>query len=194
MTDGPLPAPAPPIAVGYGEVVTDDPAGHSRNGASLFADPQAWLMAEALEHAVRNCGADLTTVGDQVGMITVSEVCTLDTMRGIAKATARGRLSPLKFAGANPGSVAGLPCIRQGFRGPTLALSMPPADGAATAATLAAGWLRQGSARYVAIATHRQDDDVHAVRCLILQSAHAPEPHAEPDLSRLTAPAHDRRP
>ncbi|MFC3997261.1 hypothetical protein ACFOVU_15120 [Nocardiopsis sediminis] len=198
MADYPLP-PAPaaeqhplppaPVAAGYGEVVTEDPAAHARNAPSLFADPLAWLMAEAAAAAVQDHGADLAAAGDQVGMVTVSETGTLDTMRAIAKATARGRVSPLKFAGANPGSLAGLTCIRQGFRGPTLALSMPPADGAPTAAALAAGWLARGSARYVLIGTHRQDGTVHAARCLILRAAPGPGPRTEPDLSRLTAPA-----
>jgi hypothetical protein len=178
-----------PIAVGYGEVTTESLAGSSRNGPSLFADPVAWLMAAAVDAAAQDSGVDLTMVGDQVGMIAISDACTRDTMRGIAKATARGRVSPLKFAGANPGSVTGLPCIRQGFRGPTLTLSMPPADGTATAVSLAAAWLERNIARYVLIGTHRHDGAVHAVRCVVLQAAHASEPYTELDLSRLIAPA-----
>ncbi|MGW7489009.1 hypothetical protein [Streptomyces sp. NPDC054786] len=180
----------PLVAAGYGEVVTTTPAGHSRNGSSLFADPLAWLMAEAVERAADDCGTDLSAVGDQVGMVAISDACTLETMRAIAKATPRGRLSPLKFAGANPGSVAGLPCIRNGFRGPTLTLSMSPAPALPSALAMAEGWIARGSARYVLIGSHRRDGDVHGARCYVLQSSPTPEPYTEPDLSRLAAPVH----
>ncbi|MFG2863465.1 hypothetical protein [Streptomyces sioyaensis] len=180
----------PLITTGYGEVVTTTPAGHSRNGSSLFADPLAWLMAEAVERAVESCDTDLSIVGDQVGMVAISDVCTLETMRAIAEATPRGRLSPLKFAGANPGSVAGLPCIRNSFRGPTLTLSMSPAQALPSALAMAEGWIARGSARYVLIGSHRRDGDVHGARCYVLQSSHTPEPYTEPDLSRLAAPVH----
>ncbi|KUL37325.1 hypothetical protein ADL22_21900 [Streptomyces sp. NRRL F-4489] len=191
MSDPRPTAPAtrrPLITTGYGEVVTTDPAAHSRNGSSLFADPVAWLMTEAAARAAADCDTDLTAAGDQVGMIAISEICTMDTMRTIARATPRGRLSPLKFAGANPGSVAGLPCIRNGFRGPTLALSMPPGPALPAALAMAEGWIAQGSARYVLIGAHRRDGDAHAARCHVLQSARTPEPYTEPDLSRLAAP------
>ncbi|QLI99755.1 hypothetical protein HZZ00_01330 [Streptomyces sp. NEAU-sy36] len=192
MTDSRTPAALAPV--GYAEIVTDAPERHSRNGSSLFADPLAWLMAEAAEAAARDCRTglteigDLSEIGDLVGMIAISEVCTLDTMRLIARATPRGRLSPLKFAGANPGSLAGLACIRQGFRGPTLTLSMPPAAALRAALDVAAGWFGRGSARFVLLGTHRQDGDTHAVRCAVLQSVRAPEPHTESALARLAAP------
>ncbi|MFD8570104.1 hypothetical protein [Streptomyces sp. NPDC059639] len=148
------------------------------------------MINDAVEAAVDDCGADLTTVGDQVGMIAISESCTVTTMQIIAKATPRGRLSPLKFAGANPGSIAGLSCIQQGYRGPTLALSTAPTNAVGTASDIAASWLGRGLARYVLIATHRQDNDVHAARCLVLQAAQATDAaRCELELHRLAARA-----
>ncbi|MGW1053326.1 hypothetical protein ACWDBD_39955 [Streptomyces sp. NPDC001118] len=178
------------VTAGYGEVVTTAPAEHAHNGSSLFADPVAWLMAEAVARAVEDCAVDLAAVRDHVGMVAISDVCTLDTMRTIARATPRGRLSPLKFAGANPGSVAGLPCIRNGFRGPTLTLSMPPEAALPAALAMAEGWIARGSARLVLVGTHRCDGDAHSARCYVLQSSTAPDPCPEPDLKRLTAPVH----
>lgn len=65
---------------------------------------------------------------------------------------------------------------------------MPPAAALRTALDVAAGWFGRGSARYVLLGTHRQDGDTHAVRCAVLQSVRAPEPHAESALARLAAP------
>ncbi|MCK7624963.1 polyketide synthase [Streptomyces sp. RS10V-4] len=190
MSDDPrATAPRHPLrTTGYGEVLTTDPHSHSRNGSSLFADPVAWLMTEAVARAAADCDTDLTAAGDHVGLIAISDLCTMDTMRTIARATPRGRLSPLKFAGANPGSVAGLPCIRHGFRGPTLALAMPPAPALPAALAMAEGWIARGSARHVLIAAHRRDGDAHGARAYVLESARTPQPSTEPDLSRLAAP------
>ncbi|WP_053666612.1 hypothetical protein [Streptomyces sp. MMG1121] len=180
----------PLAATGYGEVLTTTLAEHTHNGSSLFADPVAWLMAEAVARAVEDCPADLAAAGDHVAMIAISDVCTLDTMRTIARATPRGRLSPLKFAGANPGSVAGLPCIRGGFRGPTLTLSMPPEAALPAALAMAEGWIARGSARFVLVGAHRVDGDAHGARACVLQSPPTAKPYPEPDLKRLTAPVH----
>ncbi|MFI9782972.1 beta-ketoacyl synthase N-terminal-like domain-containing protein [Kitasatospora sp. NPDC051984] len=180
--------------VGYAETVTEAPEQYSRNSSSLFADPLAWLMSGVCRAAVADCDSELAAAGDLVGVITVSEICTLDTMRLIARATPRGRLSPLKFAGANPGSLAGLTCIRDGFRGPSLTLSMPPAAALPTALDLAASWLEQGTARHVLVGTHQRKGDTHAVRCAVLRSADAAEAHPAPDLIRLSAPVRPAAP
>ena len=48
------------------------------------------------------------------------------TLTAIAGTAARGFVSPLRFAGANPGVLAGLACIRWKLRGPSLTFAMAP--------------------------------------------------------------------
>jgi hypothetical protein len=142
-----------------------DPAAFSRNGPSLYADPVAWLVCTAVEAATEECADELAR--DNVGVLVVSEFATLTTMRSIASGAARGRVSPLRFAGANPAVVAGLACITLGFRGPSLVLSMPPASGVAPAVTVASGLLSSGAASHLVLVAHSVTTE-HAVTCVIV--------------------------
>ncbi|GGQ65139.1 beta-ketoacyl synthase N-terminal-like domain-containing protein [Couchioplanes azureus] len=142
----------PPL-LGRGEVaLTDDIAArHSR--PSFYADPAAWLAVEAVAAALGEAGAAVAQAGEDVGVLAISATATTRTMRAIRRTAAAGRVSPLRFAGANPGSLAGLVCIEYGFRGPSLTLSMPP-EQAWPVPVIRQDWL-DGPCRYVVTVTHR---------------------------------------
>ncbi|WP_406207807.1 polyketide synthase [Kitasatospora sp. NBC_01560] len=175
---------------GTGTAASATPAEFARNAPSFFADPVAWLIAAAVDRALDDCPDDLTHRPDQVGVIALSALCSGLTMAALAASAGRGMVSPLRFAGANPGVLAGLPCIRRQFRGPTLTLAMPPAHGLEPAAVAAGAWLDGGQATHVLIATHLVEDGVHVARCAVLRAApHAPDaPDGRRELDRLLGP------
>jgi hypothetical protein len=150
----------------------------SRNGPSLFADPVAWLVAAAAAAALAACSGDVLSEPDEVGVIAVSSGCTARTMRAIAGTAGGGLVSPLRFAGAIPGVLAGLVCIRWKLRGPTLTFSMDPVAGIDVAATVAGAWLSRGQARHVLVAAHRIEDGHHMARCVVVRGAPAGRPAA----------------
>jgi hypothetical protein len=136
--------------------------------ASLYADPLSWLVLEAVERAIDAYGGDLLSVREAVGHIAVSDHCTIYTMRGIAAAIPAGRISPLRFSGANPGSICSLPAQFHGFSGPSMTLSMPPDRGLPLAVSIARVWLRQRSAAYMLITSHSADTSGHRITSTIL--------------------------
>jgi 3-oxoacyl-(acyl-carrier-protein) synthase len=139
--------------------------GH-RNSPSLFADPLAWLVADAVAALLEGSAA----VRDETGIIVCSETATTETMRSLAASVPSGRLSPMRFAGANPGVVAGLSCIRLGLRGPSLVLTMPPDTGRAVAALMATGWIRDGCASAVVLVEHLVRDGGDHVEATLMAS------------------------
>lgn len=139
-----------------------------RRRACLYADPLSWLVLEAVERAAETCGGELRSARDGVGHIVVSDQCTAHTMRDIAAAVAEGRVSPLRFAGANPGAVLGLTSQLLGLSGPSLTLSMPPERGLVFALALTRLWLYRSSATHVLVTSHRSDASGHRVASSIL--------------------------
>ncbi|MGW4384127.1 beta-ketoacyl synthase N-terminal-like domain-containing protein [Kitasatospora sp. NPDC004531] len=183
-------APAAPVApsgvVAARRRTVPDLAGLSRNRPSFYADPLAWLVAATVEELLLAAPAEPALEPDEVGVIVVSSARSLPTARPIAESTARGRVSPLRFAGGNPGILAGLSCIQHGFRGPSMVLTAAdPADPAPSdaALALAASWLAGGQARHVVCVRHAQapEDGPHTVAAVLLGPAAdrpGPDPHA----------------
>jgi len=133
---------------------------------TFYADPVAWLITEAVDAALYAAGPAVRDAGPAVGVLSASEHCTRHTMRQVHAGSRDGRVSPLRFAGANPGSIAGVVCIVFGFRGPSLALSMPPGPARAVAGQVALSWLDSGGCRYVVLNEHEiTPDGVHVARC-----------------------------
>ncbi|TDB81626.1 hypothetical protein [Micromonospora sp. KC721] len=149
----------------------DEPDRH--RGASFYADPVAWLVADAVGAVFDAAGQSGKGTGTDVGVLAVSEYGTSHTMREVTAMRDRGRVSPLRFAGANPGSVAGLACIVHGLRGPSLMLSMPPPAARPTVALLARAWLTGGVCRRVVVSEHERGPAGHTVRTVVLTSAEA---------------------
>lgn len=156
--------------MGHGTARAADPAAFAHNSPSLFADPVAWLVSAAVE----KCAHLVAGAPDRVGVIAVSEFATLVTMRAIARTASKGRMSPLRFAGANPGALAGLTCLRWGFRGPAMTLSMNPVDGVDTALVLANGLLSSGAAEHMVLATHTVAGE-HTAHCVVVCRPVGPE-------------------
>ena len=173
--------------IGSGSAASANPAEFARNAPSFFADPVAWLVSAAVGRALDDCPDDLAGRPDKVGVIALSGTCTGLTMAALAASAGRGMVSPLRFAGANPGVLAGLPCIRWRFRGPTLTLAMPPAHGLEPATVVAGAWLHGGQASHVLIATHRVEDAVHVARCAVIRAA-TDEADGRRELDRLLGP------
>ncbi len=157
-------------AAGHARLTVTDPASCARNRPSFYADPIAWLIVSAVEEALAPCREEVLAEPDEVGVLVSGDGGALPTHRRIAQGVARGRVSPLRFAGSNPGILAGLTCSTFGLRGPSLVLSGDPDDAADTAARVAEDWLRTGQARYVLWAAHRQDRDAHTAGCVVLQA------------------------
>lgn len=160
--------------LGRATVRAADPAAFARNGPSLFADPVAWLVCGAVEAALEDRAGEPAGPRDHVGVIVISEFATLVTMRSITGSARNGRVSPLRFAGANPAVVAGLACLTLGLRGPALTLSMHPADGAEPAIAVASGLLCSGAASQVVLAAHAVTTE-HVAACVIVDRAARPQ-------------------
>jgi hypothetical protein len=141
--------------------------------ASRYADPAAWLVVDAVAAALRErcCPAArrIREAGDGVGVVAASEFVTAHTMRALNSRLPSGQVSPLRFAGANPGMMAGLVCVQFGFRGPSLVLAMPVAAARPVTAVLARAWITAGACRYVVIAEHQlAAGGWHRVACRIV--------------------------
>lgn len=137
-----------------------------RQRPSLYADPVAWLVLDAVDHAVR--GSAEQPAPESTGHIVVSDHCTGHTMRQIAGGLTTGRISPLRFSGANPGAVCGFTCQLRGFTGPSATLSMAPETGLPVALALARAWLSGGAATHVLVSSHHVDAAGHHVTSVLL--------------------------
>src|SRR5207249_4210471 len=94
-----------------------------RNRPSFYAAPVAWATADFAQLLIGENGG---IVPHHTGMIVVSDECSLSTIREVSRTAAHGTVSPLRFVGASPSIVAGLPALQQGIRGPTVCLTMSP--------------------------------------------------------------------
>ncbi|WUI03656.1 hypothetical protein OHR68_18175 [Spirillospora sp. NBC_00431] len=153
---------------GEGLASTADLGAARRSRASFYADPAAWLVVDAIERALDGAGERVLAARAETGVLAVSAHATRHTMRSIARQAAAGRVSPLRFAGASPGSLAGLPCIVLGLRGPSLLLGMAPETARTAALAVVSNWLATRQCRYVAVAEHTVAGTVHTVRGRIL--------------------------
>jgi 3-oxoacyl-(acyl-carrier-protein) synthase len=163
--------PALPLAVaGHATLSVADPASCARNKPSFYADPVAWQIVSAAEEALAYCREEVLAKPDEVAVLVTNDGRALPTHLRIARDAARGRVSPLRFAGSNPGILAGLTCLTLGLRGPSLVLEADPDDAADVATALAGDWLHTGRARYVLWAAYRQDGDSCTATCVVLRA------------------------
>jgi hypothetical protein len=142
---------------------------HARNRPSLYATPLAWAVASFTQRLIAEAGA---IVPHHTGMIVISDECSLSTIRELSRTAAGGSISPLRFAGASPSIVAGLPALQHGIRGPTLSLTMPPEHAASAVAALIDHWIRCCAvAAVIAIAHYPRGARQHLLKGLIARSA-----------------------
>ena len=140
-----------------------------RNRPSFYATPVAWAAADFTQLLIEDEGG---IAPHHTGMIVVSDECSLSTIRDLSRTAAQGVISPLRFAGASPSIVAGLPALQQGIRGPTLALTMPPDHASSAIVALINYWIRYGDiVSVIAIAHYKQGEQHHLFKGLIARSA-----------------------
>jgi hypothetical protein len=140
-----------------------------RNRPSFYATPVAWAAANFTQLLIDNEGG---IVPHRTGMVVVSDECSLSTIRDLSRTAAQGTISPLRFAGASPSIVAGLPALQQGIRGPTLCLTMPPDHASSAIVALISYWIRYGNiVSVIAIAHYKQGECRHLFKGLIARSA-----------------------
>lgn len=166
-----------------------DPAAFTRNGPSFFADPAAWAVTAAAAQALSRvppdgsgiigspgtAQEDATAVTDSTGIIVISRQCTSDTMAAIARGAGRGFVSPLRFAGSNPGVLAGLACITWRLRGPSLVIATDDAVALPVADVVARSWLDIGHANRVLVAIHAVSQTGHTACCAVVRAARTGE-------------------
>ncbi|SEH02925.1 hypothetical protein SAMN05444920_13137 [Nonomuraea solani] len=156
------------VTLARGRSESDDLTSAGRRTTSFYADPAAWLVVAAVEDALARAPEKVRGEPERIGALAVSDHGTRHTMSSVAATAGRGRVSPLRFAGASPGSLAGLLCIALGFRGPSLLVSMRPDRAHAVMELIASDWLATGQCRYVAVAEHTVTGDAHTVSGRIL--------------------------
>ena len=140
-----------------------------RNRPSFYAAPVAWAAADFTQLLIGDEGG---IVPHHTGMIVVSDECSLSTIREVSRTAAHGTISPLRFAGASPSIVAGLPALQQGIRGPTLSLTMAPDHASSAIMAMIKYWIRYGNiVSVIAIAHYKQGDRRHLFKGLIARSA-----------------------
>lgn len=140
-----------------------------RNRPSFYATPVAWAAANFTQLLIEDEGG---IVPHHTGMIVVSDECSLSTIRDLSRTAAQGTISPLRFAGASPSIVAGLPALQQGIRGPTLCLTMPPRHASSAIVAIINYWLRYSNiVSVIAIAHYKQGESLHLFKGLIARSA-----------------------
>jgi hypothetical protein len=143
-----------------------------RNRPSFYATPVAWAVANFTQVLI---GSDeVGIVPQHTGMIVVSDECSLSTIRELSRTAAQGSISPLRFAGASPSIVAGLPALEQGIRGPAVCLTMPPAHASNAIMAMINYWIKYNLiGSVIVIAHHKLADGRHLLKGLIARSADA---------------------
>ena len=140
-----------------------------RNKPSFYATPVAWAAANFTQLLIEDEGG---IVPHHTGMIVVSDECSLSTIRELSRTAAQGTISPLRFAGASPSIVAGLPALQQGIRGPTLCLTMPPDHASSAIVAMINYWIRYSNiVSVITIAHYKLDERRHLFKGLIARSA-----------------------
>ena len=143
-----------------------------RNGPSVHAPPVAWAVARFVQLLVDEQGA---IAPEETGLIVASDECSLALIRELSTTASQGKVSPLRFAGASPSIVVGLPALQLALRGPSLCLTMPPAHARAAVAALIRYWTRNNSvSAVIAVAHYRLDEDRHLLKGLVARAGDLP--------------------
>jgi hypothetical protein len=168
-----------------------DLLGQAARASVRYADPAAWTTATALERLLAGCEPRAASEREHIGIIVVSDDGPQEIMNVVAEAAKAGYSSPLRYAAANPGSLAGVSSIVHRLRGPTLVLIVPPERGVLPALVLSAGWLKKRHVPAVIVAAHtRLASGGQLARCLLLSASEGNDavgsPLTEQDLAWLS--------
>jgi len=124
-----------------------------------YADPVAWTIAAAIARATETNRGLLDAWRHDVAVVVVSDHGPTATMAQVHTNADAGFSSPLRYAAASPGSLAGVACIASGFRGPTLNFAMRPCDGIPVGLLVGRAWLHRGMARALVLASFAVSKD-----------------------------------
>lgn len=134
-----------------------------------YADPLSWTAATAVALAFGATQDQFRSVRNEAGLITISPDGPAQTIAALAQSSADGFSSPLRYPAAGPGALAGVVCIMQELRGPTMNLTMPPALALPAATTLAEAWIANHQTPLVALLTSRRiAEGKYLARCVLL--------------------------
>jgi len=140
----------------------------AQNKPSFYATPVAWAAANFTQLLI---DSEDNIVPHRTGIIVASNECSLSTIRDIGRTAKQGSISPLRFAGASPSILAGLPALQQRLRGPTLCLTMPPEYAPGAMVALITYWIKYADiVSVIAIAHYKQRDNHHLFKGLIVRS------------------------
>jgi hypothetical protein len=136
--------------------------------AVRYADPASWITAAAIASAMEPVRDEIAAHHDRVGLVVTSADGPVEAIAAIRDAARSRSSSPIRFPASNPGSLAGIPCIAFGLRGPTLVLTLPADRGAPPALLLAEAWIAREVAAYVIVAACGRAGDGPVARAIVL--------------------------
>lgn len=140
----------------------------SRNRPSVFATPLAWAVADFARSLI---ASEPSIDPLRTALVVVSDECSLATVADLARTAVKGIVSPLRFAGASPSVIAGLPALEQGLRGPVLCLTMMPRHASGAINALVRYWLRESGVAAVVAIVHAADAaGTHRIAGLVARS------------------------
>ncbi|MBZ4401171.1 MULTISPECIES: coronafacic acid synthetase [unclassified Myxococcus] len=144
-------------------------------GSVRYADPMAWTLVLAVGEVLESLGEDFRASADRCSLIQVGPEAPPEAMSSAAREALRGFASPIRFPAAPPSAPTGLACIVHGIRGPTLALTLPVAEGAGLALSLSTAWLTRGVVDYALIATAASvPGEAPRAACVVLSRGEGP--------------------
>jgi 3-oxoacyl-(acyl-carrier-protein) synthase len=116
-----------------------------------YADPSSWLLVEAIDRA----GFPGLVAGrsEHTAVVVVAPAGCPQAAADLARQSAAGQVSPIRYPAASPSASLGLCCIVFGLCGPTLTLTMRLADGVPRAVWLAQRYLARGDIDLAIVAT-----------------------------------------
>jgi hypothetical protein len=169
--------------------------GHA--GPVRFADPAAWATAQATLQALAHSNVPWEGWSDEIGMVAISADGPRQVILQVAQASLTGSMSALRFPAASPGTLTGLACIAGRLRGPTLNITLPPAQGIPVGAAQIDRWLEEGVIKVGVLAACAHGRGGPVARCAVLGRGTLTQGQAEEyaaTMRRLAAPPNDGSP
>lgn len=137
-----------------------------------YADPVAWLLADVAREALTRATEDGGAVDPgRLGCIVVSDVATARTRTAVLASAREGFISPARFAGTSPSTLAAALCLVCEVRGQSVTLLGAPGPGLGSALDLASVWLAEKRADRVVVCVHHTGTGGDHVRGVVLHDS-----------------------
>jgi hypothetical protein len=128
----------------------------------------AWAVAHFAQSLIESEGG---IPPEDTGLIVASDECSLEAMSEISLTAARGIVSPLRFAGASPSIVVGLPALQHAIRGPSLCLTMPPEQACDAITALIGYWTSYNRiSTVIGVAHHIRGEGCHLLKGFVARA------------------------